>query len=177
MATYLTDEGKGKPPVEYNAAVENGLRSHGSDLHAMGTNAMRSADDWSSVSKWMKREAYIAAARHKLGRASYPQWDHFSWSDVQERNSLTLTFERRHLPLSTGKQSWPHKLVTNPQSWSQPIPHSKKPRRVARASRKLGTSCKAAAVEDSSCAEIMIFDKELGKLVPITSSDSESESD
>lgn len=176
LQRFLTDKGEGDVPVEYNAAVENGLRSHGCDLHAMGTNAMRSADDWSAVRKWMKREAYIAAARHKMGRSSYPQWDHFSWSDYVERQTLTATFEKRHLPLSTGNHPWPDKLVVIPESWSQPHLRKTKPKKVSRASRKLTASAKAACDVQVSCPEVMIFDKELGKLVAISSS-SDTETD
>lgn len=37
----MTDKGVGKPPLAYLAAVENGFREHGKDIHAMGTNALR----------------------------------------------------------------------------------------------------------------------------------------
>ena len=40
LVSKLNDKGVAGVPPEYTAAVENGLRSHGEDLHAMGTNAM-----------------------------------------------------------------------------------------------------------------------------------------
>ena len=170
LLKHLTDKGKGKVPVEYNAAIENGMRSHGLDLHAMGTNAMRSKEDWSGTRKWMKREAYIAAARHKLGRGSYHQWDHFEWSDYCEREALSLTFEKRHLPLSTGSMSWPDELVVNPVRWSETKSAKTIQKKVARASRRLsGPSIKPACA--STSPDVMIFDPVLGKLIPVDSSD------
>jgi len=85
LVSKLDDQGTGGAPMELIAAVENGLRSHGDDLHAMGTNAMRSEKDWKQVNQWMKREAYIAAARCFWEKKSYHQWDHFCLQDYVDR--------------------------------------------------------------------------------------------
>ena len=45
----VNDKGAGGVPPEYTAAVESAMRSHGDDLYAMGTSAMRSAADWKKV--------------------------------------------------------------------------------------------------------------------------------
>ena len=135
----------------------------------MGTNAMRSAEDWTRVHKWMKRESYIAAARRKLERGSYCQWDHFSWTDYVERQALALTFEKRHLPLSNGKRSWPNKLVRNPIRWSQKKVPSKKSVKKIAVTRSLTTPVKKTCAVKVSSPDVLIFDPKLGKLVVVVS--------
>ena len=148
-------------------AVEKGLRSHGRDLHAMGTNAMRSKRDWKSVHVWMKREAYIAAARTALVRPAYRQWDHFSFEDYVERHTLTTTFLERHLPRSTGSDT----LVSDPPDWAvTPVKRKKK-----RARAVVTRSVPAPADVSNSAHEVMMFDPVLGKLVPVDSSSEDEE--
>ena len=125
----------------------------------------------------MKRESYIAAARRKLGRGSYCQWDHFSWTDYVERQTLTMTFEKRHLPLSRGNQSWPDKLVVNPLKWSkQTVPKKKSGKRKKNkvASRSLTTPAKKACAVEVSSPDVMIFDPKLGKLVVVVSDEEDN---
>jgi len=166
----LNDKGVGGVPAAYTAFVENGMRSHGDDLHAMGTNAMRSGEDWKNVPRWMKREAYIAAVRTKWGRGNYWQWDHFSWQDYIEREDLALTFYKRHLPLSDGKQHWDERLVRNPLSWGTTTPKKTTKKKRSRTSRSLSAPSKAEASSASS-PDVMIYDPELGKLVPVSDED------
>ena len=123
-----------------------------------------------------ERESFIAASRHKKGRGSYCQWDHFLWTDYLEREVLSKTFEARHLPLSTGKHKWPNNLVVNPPSWSRPQSTPKtKSKKVVRSSTRSRSSAKAACASTATTHNVMIFDPDVGKLVPVdTKSDSDS---
>jgi len=174
LASKLADQGAGGVPTEYLAAVENGLRSHGDDLHAMGTNAMRSEEDWKKVHQWMKREAYIAAARHHWGKPSYSQWDHFLLQDYMDRCKLTVTFLKRHLLHSNGKE---FAGVRNPKSWSEPPPEKTTQRQ--RKSSSKGKTAAPAATNNKTSGSIMMFDAASGKMVPLhdVSSTTESEDD
>ena len=174
LVAKLTDKGVGAVPYRFTAAVENGMRSQGDDLHAMGTNAMRSADDWTNVQFWMKRESYIASARRKLGRGSYCQWDRFSWSDYVERQTLAITFKVRHWPLSRGNKIWPDKLVLNPLRWSKPQPTKNKiVKKRTHAARAISTPAKKACAEKVDSPDVMIFDPKLGKLVCVLTDEAE----
>ena len=173
LTAKLKDQGVGGAPRELLAAVENGLRSHGDDLHAMGTNAMRSAGDWKRVFYWMKREAYIAAARHKWGKGSYCQWDHFDLQDYLDRCKLTVTFLKRHLIHSNGR---PFHGVVNPTRWSKRTG----PPPTKRGKRSSASASASTAATPPTSQDVMMFDHESGKLVPIDlvdSSDDDWESD
>ena len=37
---FLTDFGKGEPPLEYLVAFEEGLRNYGDDMYALGTHPL-----------------------------------------------------------------------------------------------------------------------------------------
>ena len=100
---FLQDNGLGDPPVEYLAAVEEGLRAYSADIHTMGTHVLRSPAHWKDVSKWRKREAFIAIMRILCGFNSYyKQWDCFSFEDYVFRQQMARTFNIRHYPLSDG---------------------------------------------------------------------------
>ena len=100
---FLRDYGVGNPPVEYLAAVEEGLRAFTQDIHTMGTHVLRSPDVWKGVSKWRKREAFIAVMRILCGFHSYyKQWDCFSFEDYVFRQEMSQVFDMRHYPLSDG---------------------------------------------------------------------------
>ena len=89
--------------MEYLVALEEGLRSYHSDVHAMGTHALRSPTHWGEIDLWRKREAYIALGRYLLGYPpDYRQWDCFLFNDYQVRLMLARTFFVRHYPLSNG---------------------------------------------------------------------------
>ena len=117
------------------------------------------------MDKWRKKESYIAVGRFLLDSPSgYKQWDCFLFRDYSERASLGRTFEVRHLPLSDGndeknfgagfqfdwkKHAWSpvqFKSRSQPVVKSEPIPMSQ--------------------TEETTDVP-MIFDVELGKLVPI----------
>ena len=115
---YFDDLGKGKAPVEYMVLVEVGLRSFGSDMHAMGTKAMASKETWYAVRVWRKREAYIALIRCIRGHLTYPQWDCFQLDHYSERQALNKTFLARHFPLSNGKSNLLDGVLTDPPQWS-----------------------------------------------------------
>jgi len=167
LISKVNDKGVGDVPPSYTAAVEEGMRNHGGDLHAMGTHAMRSAEDWMKVRPWMKRESYIAAVRTKLGRGSYWQWDHFSWDDYVERQTLTLTFNKRHIPLSDGKNHWDNALLSDPPHWSSTVQLVNKKGRKGKRSRSVPAHSKDTASVEESSPDVTIFDPVLGKLVPV----------
>ena len=104
VAEFLEDKGEGEPPMEYLIAVEHGLRGYADDIHAMGTQPLRSAYHWGhKVPVWRKREAYIALCRHVEGKSPvYKQWDCFLFEDYAQRQRAQKTFMKRHLPLSSG---------------------------------------------------------------------------
>ena len=100
---FIDDKGAGEPPMEYLVAVEEGLRNYHTDVHAMGTHALRSPTHWGEIDLWRKREAYIALGRYLLGfPPDYHQWDCFLFTDYQTRQMLAKTFVERHYPLSNG---------------------------------------------------------------------------
>ena len=104
LAKFLTDGGEAQDvPLRYLTAVEHGIRQSGKDIHGMGTNALRSPQDYRMVPSWKKREAYTAGARHHLGTFGYEQWDHFLLEDYVQRRVLAKTFNKRHLHLSNGE--------------------------------------------------------------------------
>ena len=104
--TYLQDKGQGTPPVEYLAAVEEGLRAYSVDIHTMGTNVLRSPQHWKDVAKWRKREAFIAIMRVLCDFHSYyKQWDCFLFSDYVFRQQMAKIFDLRHYPLSDGNDT------------------------------------------------------------------------
>ena len=102
-AAFLTDCGSGEAPTEYCLLIEEGLRSFGTDIYAMGSKALNSKAEWAIVAVWRKREAYIALVRHIRGHTGYPQYDCYVWADYIERQHAGRTFRLRHLPLSDGR--------------------------------------------------------------------------
>jgi hypothetical protein len=174
LVKFLNDGGLAPVPMELKCAVEDGLRSHGYDMYAMGTNAMRSKKDWRQVRKWTKREGYIAAVRHKWEKGPYCQWDHFDLQDYIDRQTLGATFENRHLPLSTGAEFG---TVVNPEIWSKPVvcPSTQRHRRGRNTSVFTPLVPETAGPTTSKDHEIMIFDPSVGKLVPVSSDSDEDE--
>ena len=165
---FLMDKGKGSPPLEYLTSFEEGLRNYGSCVHSMGTRPLRSRESWSNVAQWRKREAYIALGRYVLkADTGYKQWDCFRFLDYTMRQSLGKTFDVRHFPLSDGRDDenfgknkldfdWkkhayeiPKRVKSEPGEYENPgvtsLPH----------------------VSDVKDQRPMIYDVELGKLVPL----------
>ena len=155
---FLDDKGVGNPPMEFNVAVEEGIREYASDVHCMGTRALRSRSHWGSkVGRWRKREPFIALMRYLLGfSAGYAQWNNFLFTDYINRAKLSKTFLKRHLPLSDGKDE----ANFNGQLHFDWAKHAyKKPTRVKKEPNPEPKS--------PSATPAMIFDVGLGYMVPM----------
>ena len=167
---FLTDLGAGNPPLEYNIGMEDGLRNYCTDVHAMGTNPLRSREHWGTkVDKWLKKEAGIAVGRHVLDYDSgYRQWDCFAIKDYMIRVKLSKTFEVRHLPLSDGRDdvnfAGQYKFDWAKHAWSP-----KKRRSTASSYVKPEPKPATSAPRDDGGSVPMIFDVELGEFVPLWS--------
>ena len=62
---FLTDGGKGSPPLEYNILLEDGVRCCCADIFLMGTKALRSKSYWGQVvHPANKLESWVAVGRH-----------------------------------------------------------------------------------------------------------------
>ena len=168
LIQFVNDQGKGSPPLRYIAAVEEGLREYGKDVHSMGTNALRSPNDWSIVPNWKKREAYIAAIRYKWEYFNYEQWDHFLLRDYVDRQTLTTTFRQRHLKYSNG-EAIGHLLPA-----IQEIEVSPPLRRRGRSNNVMKTEDNKVHTKDmEEPCEVLMFDPLSGEMVQIISSDDE----
>ena len=163
--TYLMDNGKGSPPVEYLIAFEEGLRNYADCVHSLGTRPLRSKKTWASVAKWRKREAYIALARYLLrADTGYKQWDCFRFEDYTMRMRMGLTFEVRHYPLSDGNDDEHFGKGNMKFDWTK---HAyTPPKRVKSEPGEYKSPSATADTPESRHDTPMIFDVELGKLVP-----------
>ena len=103
LKRFLTDKGKGSPPVELLVAVEAGLRMTAKDKYAMGTFAYVSKDHYFKVELWRKREAFIGACRLVLGCGNYLKYISYRWDDYIMRGRLTKTFLARHWKITNGE--------------------------------------------------------------------------
>ena len=160
---YLTDLGKSKAPMEYLVAFELGMREYSSSVHSLGTRPLRSRKAWSQVAKWRKREAYIALARYLLrADTGYKQWDCFRFADYTTRSVMGKTFERRHLPLSNGKDD-ENFGGTLKFDWDKHAYVAKKRVKSEPGEYKHEEVKQTTAADDKP----MVFDVELGKLVPV----------
>lgn len=88
-------------------------------VHALGSGTMKSVETWGDRQlAHRKREGYIAAYRSYFELGNYKNWNKFREQDFKLRASLTLTFNKRHLPLSDGLE---HKefadLLEVPEEW------------------------------------------------------------
>lgn len=166
---FLMDKGKGSPPLEYLTSFEEGLRNYGSCVHSMGTRPLRSRKSWSNVAQWRKREAYIALGRYVLkADTGYKQWDCFRFLDYTMRQSLGKTFDVRHLPVSDGRDDENFGKNKLDFDWGK---HAYEiPKRVKSEPGEyenldvVKTTSSSSKVEDQ---RPMIYDVELGKLVPL----------
>lgn len=165
--TYLTDLGKGDPPMEYKIAYEEGVRNYCDDLHAMGSRPLRSRRHWGYVVDiWRKLESYIALGRNCLDfDEGYRQWDCFLFSDYTIRRKLAATFTARHLPLSNGKDEenfdGKFKFDWSKHAWA-PVKRKSKAESYVKPEPTATTSSNPVPT-----GVTMIFDVELGKLVPL----------
>ena len=163
--TYLMDNGKGSPPVEYLIAFEEGLRNYADCVHSLGTRPLRNKKTWASVAKWHKREAYIALARYLLrADTGYKQWDCFRFEDYTIRMRMGLTFAVRHYPLSDGNDDEHFGKGKMKFDWAK---HAyTPPKRVKSEPGEYKSPSGSADTPESRHDTPMIFDVELGKLVP-----------
>ena len=158
---FLDDKGKGSPPKEYLWLVELGLRKYASDVHAMGTNPLRSRKRWENVAPWRKREAYIAVGRHLLGEpADYKTWTSFRWTDYHSRKALGRTFIKRHLPKSDGQDDT-HFGGDYKFDWDK---HSREPR--TKTKRVVASASASASVASKNMERPMMYDIEKDCMVP-----------
>ena len=122
---FLTDKGANVPPAKYLYAVENGLRSFGKDVAAMGKFAMTSKQEWLAVEKWRKRECYIEYVRRKLVMGNYNKYIAYKWDDYIMRKATTTTYEIRHAQYHDGTKDLDG--LPDPPEWStDPNPRKRK---------------------------------------------------
>ena len=161
-APLLTDCGSGQASTEYCILIEEGLRSFGTDIYAMGSKALRSSEEWARVQVWRKREAYIALVRHIRGHHGYPQYDCYVWADYIERQHAGKTFRLRHLPLSDGRD-FEGQL---PFRWSdEDVKDSpRKPKKSAKRARASSSSSKVVVSKGQEAPAA--WDVEKGCFVP-----------
>lgn len=154
--------GKGRPPLAYLVALEEGLRNYAQadSTHTMGERSFVSSLTWKLVSIWRKSWAYITVIRHIRGNTSYNKWHHFLWADYTERNALHATFVNRHLRLSNGSDKHFRGELTNPESWSNP-PVKKEIKKTVRTKKKVTVKSEKPVRSDLTP---MCFDKVTGKL-------------
>ena len=171
---FLTDKGAGDAPVEYLVAVEEGLRSFGTDQAAFGKYAMDSLQEWIAVSKFKKRECYIAMARHRLGLGGYAKYQHFLWKDYVSRSEMTKAFDKRHWPYSNGSQAL---RISNP--WENPVDRRHQRPKFNRGRRGFAKVPEQeeqheAAAAAAAAAPSMEYDSETGEWTNLDGSDNES---
>ena len=82
----MSDRGVGKPPLQYNIAVEVGIRSYALQTDVkltMGIGKARVCTKWlyKGITPWRKMETYMIATRFRRGKSSYKKWQHFDWFD------------------------------------------------------------------------------------------------
>lgn len=176
--------GRGKPPIEFLIAFEEGLREYRCCVHSLGTRPLRSPTYWrESVDVWRKKEAYIALGRFLHGEApgecslltlisprvlilslvGYRQWDCFKFADYVSRRQLGETFVKRHLPLSNGFDfknfGDKFKFDWKKHSWQRS-------RTTAKPDPDASVTSKPTKTPAAK-PPAMIFDVDLGRLVPL----------
>ena len=141
-------------------------RNYCVDVHSMGTRSLRSRQYWrDKVSKWRKKEPYVALGRHLLGfDPGYKQWDCFRFEDFRIRSMLIRTFEVRHLPLSDGRDG-DNFGGTYTFDWAKH--HYEPPKRKSKAETYVKKEPRPPTSTEQRPAQRMVFDVELGKLVPL----------
>ena len=123
---------------------------------------MKSRKAWHGVTKWRKREAYIAMARFVLQRENYQQWDCFNWQDFEERELMSRTFTVRHWPLTSGDKQHDRfdGYIKDPKSWDTKAKGKK-------AKKFVPTRVIGARNDEPQCDSVMVWDMEKQMLVPL----------
>ena len=153
------EDGEGNPPVEYLAAVEEGLRAYSEDIYTMGSHVLRSPQHWKRVRKWRKREAFIAIMRVLCDYMSYyKQWDCFAFNDYVFRQEMERIFDLRHYPLSDGKDELHFKGVLD-FNWSE---HAFEPQRKRQNTQSNDGNAVPAKKSKTTKSKPRIFDLTTG---------------
>ena len=84
---------------------------------------------WNNVEPWRKQEAYVTVTRFYLGCDNFKKWSKFLWTDYVHRQRLIMTYKTRHLSISDGSHPDALSIIPDLQSWSEPSPLQKTPRR------------------------------------------------
>ena len=166
---FLDDKGSGSPPVEYLWLVEMGFRAYADNVHAMGASPLRSRRYWGEVDKWRKRECYISLVRFVLnsGQMSYRHWKNFLFTDYTLRQRSTLTFERRHLPLSNGLDEEHFKGKSFDWGKHQFIPAKRGRKAKKSTTRSSESQSTPPAASASASSQVMQYDVENDCMVPL----------
>ena len=165
LKPLLEDEGVGKAPPEYLAAVEEGLRNYANDKYAMGCGAMRTRYNWLKVAIWRKREAYITMVRHVNKKPTYKKWNCFRWEDYTHRNITAKTFSIRHEPLTNSCDVSYEPYLSDPEDWNKAseIPYDKESYSKARTKSKSKRAPKPKTITKSTrtrrAESVMKFDE------------------
>ena len=167
---FLTDGGKGSPPLEYNILLEDGLRCCCADIFIMGTNALRSKTFWGQVvHAGNKLESWVAVGRHVLGCEPYKKWDNARWTDYTIRRKLARTFRARNLPLSDGNDEknfeGKYKFDWEKHAFEPYVPTAVK---AARATKKEVKAEPAPAITEKSEGPPMVYDVDNDCMVPLS---------
>ena len=117
-------------------------------------------------------QAYIALVRLFNEKPNYKKWFCFDYADYIDRQCLAVTFNNRHLPLSTG-EIFPQfgGLVLDPPVWHEKVgPKPKRNRKSKKASSAVITSTVQDEGDDSNDdddEELTIFEPTTGKFFPV----------
>ena len=116
-------------------------------------------------------QAYIALVRLLNEKSNYKKWFCFDYADYIDRQCLAVTFNSRHLPLSTG-EIFPQfgGLVLDPPVWHEKVaPKPKRKRKAKNASSAVITTPVPDENDDSDDddEDLTIFDPTTGKFVPV----------
>ena len=154
---FVADRGVGKPPLQYNVAVEVGIRSYALQTDAkltMGIGKARVCTKWiyKAILPWRKMETYVTAVRFRRGKTTYKKWQNFDWFDFVERDNLAVTFKTRHLPLSDGEDHF-QGLLKDPEQWTGASPaDSPKIKKKKKSSRTAGKKKKRKSQSRTHCS-------------------------
>ena len=116
-------------------------------------------------------QGYTAAVRAFHKRPNLKKWTCFLWDDFKERNAARVTFKKRHLPLSDGKDHPEFKgLLQQPAQWlnptaTQPEKNTKPP---AKRAKKEPNAPKPTQVNVNKAPPVvMMWDNEKNEMVPV----------
>ena len=110
-------------------------------------------------------QGYIAAVHTFFKRPNLRKWKVFLWEDFLERQAVRRAFEKRHLPLSDGKDHDEFKgMVNAPKIWSKETPT--RPGRKNRRAQPLVENDTTQAMVGKDPV-VMVYDPDTNQLVPL----------